>query len=173
MSNPQADLYQTLFSTAHTWLDQTFADVTAEQAVWKPTGKVVPAGAHYAHHLTGEDFFVHQLFQGVAPLMASSHAGKIGTSEPPPQGDWSEWARTVQIDLPALRSYAQAVYADTDAFLSGLDADSLNREIDLSAMGMGLMKLSELLNIILLDTAMHCGEISAVKGLQGLKGYPF
>jgi hypothetical protein len=88
-------------------------------------------------------------------------------------GPWDDWARGVQIDLPTLRGYAQAVYANTDAYLANMTPEEWNRPLDLTAVGMGQSTVSELLTNILLDGAAHCGEISAVKGLQGLQGYPF
>ena len=105
--------------------------------------------------------------------MATSFAGKSGFSEPPTPGVWTEWARRVVVDLPAARAYAQAVYAATDSYLAGLTDEELNRDLDLSAMGLGTMKVSYLINTMLIDTAAHCGEISCIKGLQGAKGYVF
>lgn len=173
MGNPKADLYRELFANSHAWLEGTVADLTPEQAAWQPPGNAVPAGAHYAHHLITEDFFTHQILQGQPPLMADSFAGKAGFSEPMPMGVWSDWARRVQIDLPAARAYAQAVYAATDSYLAGLIEDELSREIDLTAVGFGVVTVSYLVNQILTNTSAHCGEISCIKGLQDAKGYPF
>jgi hypothetical protein len=50
----------------------------------------------------------------------------------------------------------------------------LTREVDLSAMGMGVQTVGFVLDNALLGHAYcHCGEISAAKGIQGKKGYPF
>ena len=173
MVSSKRALYRELFANSHEWLEGTMADVTPEQAAWQPAGDAVPAGAHYAHHIIGEDFFIQNLFQGKPPLMASTFAGTAGFSEPMPMGPWADWARSVAIDVPAVKAYAQAVYAATDSYLAGITEEELNRDLDLSAMGMGTVKLSYLLNQILTDIALHCGEISCIKGLQGLKGYPF
>ena len=75
--------------------------------------------------------------------------------------------------MPALRAYAQAVYANMDAYLAAMTLDEWNRELDLSAFGMPPATVSVWVTNMLLDGAAHCGEISAVKGLQGLQGYPF
>lgn len=71
---------------------------------------------------------------------------RTGIGEPLPMGPWDEWARRVVIDVPAMRAYAQAVYANTDAYLATATMEEWN------------------------DGAAHCGETSAVKGLQGLQG---
>jgi hypothetical protein len=75
--------------------------------------------------------------------------------------------------MPALHAYAQAVYDNTDAYLATVTPDEWNRQLDLSSFGMEPATAGFWLTNILLDGAAHCGEISAVKGLQGLQGYPF
>lgn len=159
------------FQSAHNWLEGTLADVTQEQAHWHPDGKTNPIGAQYAHVLLAEDIIV-SLVKGKAPLMMSSHAGKIGMSEPPPIGAWGDWAHTVQIDMTALRAYGQAVYAASDEILKGMSDADLEQSIDMSTLGFGSQKASFALSLIILNVFSHTGEISALKGLQGMKGYP-
>lgn len=166
----------------HELLEGTMADVTGEQAHWIPPGKALPIGANYAHVVTSEDGIVNGMFRGGAPLYASSFAGKTGLSELPPAPDpknpkfpdWSEWSRTVTVDLPALRKYAQAVYASTDEYLASLRGKDLDRTVDLSNLGLGKRTLLYVIdNGILGNGFVHCGEIACLKGLQGKKGYPF
>ena len=102
----------------------------------------------------------------------STMAERTGLSAPPPPGDWSEWARTVQVDLAAAQGYGAAVYAATDRFLSTLNAEALERQVDLSMIGLGTQTVGYVANALLLNAAWHCGEISCLKGLQGEKGYP-
>jgi uncharacterized damage-inducible protein DinB len=147
--------------------------VTPGQAHWQAPGRSAPIGAHYAHHIISVDYLWNGLVGGV-PQGASSFAGKTGLSEPyPMEGDWGEWARSVQIDLEALRQYAQAVYAAFDAQLSALTDEELATPVDLTAMGLGEQTYGSLLTILLIHGAAHTGEISVIKGLQGLQGYPF
>lgn len=163
-----------MYAQMNEWLEGTLGDATADQLHWQPTGRVVPAGAHYAHHVMGaEDIVLNMLVRGTTPLAMGEWQDKTGLSEPPPMGPWDEWARRVQIDMPALRAYAQAVYANMDAYLAAMTMDEWNRELDLSAFGMPPAPVSIWVTNMLLDGAVHCGEISAVKGLQGLQGYPF
>ncbi|MEZ4715757.1 MAG: hypothetical protein R2851_06670 [Caldilineaceae bacterium] len=84
-----------------------------------------------------------------------------------------DWDKQVQIDLDALRAHGQAVYADTDAYIGSLSDADLDQDLDLSAMGFGTQKLGWLLGIMLSNIQWHTGEISAIKGVQGRKGYPF
>ena len=42
----------------------------------------------------------------------------------------------MQVDLPVLREYAQAVYSASDDYLAGLSPDDLDEVLDLTALGM-------------------------------------
>jgi len=166
--------------SAHWLLEETISDVSAEMADFPPPGKALPIGAAYVHYVSGEDWMIHSLFQGAAPLMAGAWAGRTGVSEPPPGpgDDWdarfAAWTRRVRVDLPAFRAYAKAVYEATDGYLATLADPELTREVDLSAVGMGKQTVGFVLDNALLGHAYcHCGEISALKGVQGRKGYPF
>ena len=162
-------------------LEGTMEGVTAEQAHWTPPGVANPLGATYAHIVTSEDAIINAMIRGQAPLFASTWAGKIGVSEPPPSPDpnnpglpnWAQWARRVKVDLATLRQYAQAVYKASDEYLTSLSDEELERTIDLSALGIGENSVSQLLSTIISNTHWHTGEISCLKGLQGQKGYPF
>ena len=150
------------------------AGVTPDHAHWKPAGKAVPIGASYAHIVIGEDHMINGLLRGGAMLFASSWAGKAGVNEPPPQGgEWADWARRVKVDLPALKAYSQAVYQATDSYLASLSDADLERPCDMSGFGMGQQPTSTLFTVVVQHVDWHTGEISSVKGLQGLQGYPF
>ena len=137
-----------------------------------------PAGALYAHAVVAEDGVINGMLKGSAPLFASTWAGKTGLSEPMPMPgpDWEkygEWAQSVRLDLPALKEYAQAVYANTDQYLASLTAGDLDRSIDLSAMGLGTQTVGWVIGRLIIGHADNLtGECSALKGLQGLRGYP-
>src|SRR5205807_2005630 len=107
--NPVSAMLRAQLQTAHGTLEATMQGLTAEQAQWTPPGRSHPIAAHYAHVITAEDFFVNVAFQGGAPIAMSTLEGKTGISEPPTPGDWSEWARRVQVDLPQAQDYATAV----------------------------------------------------------------
>jgi DinB superfamily len=159
------------YRQAHQALEGTMADVEPEQVHWGPPGKAIPIGASYAHTLTGEDGVLNGMIRKAAPLYLSAWAGRLGMSELPPQGpSWDEWARRVQIDLPSLRAYGQAVYDATDAYLTSLTPADLDVEID---GFLGRQTVGSYLAGLALHVAWHTGEISSVKGLQGAQGYPF
>jgi DinB family protein len=164
---------------AHAQLEATMQDVTPELAHWPPPGTANPLGATYAHVVISEDMIVHGMLQQGAPLFATTWAGRTGISEPMPMPgpEWENygaWARRVRVDLGALREYAQAVYAATDTYLASLPTDALDRQLDLSALGMGQMTLAWVFSRMLFGHVDNiCGEIACLKGIQGAKGYPF
>jgi DinB family protein len=180
-TNPAVAFIREGAQLGHWYLDGTMADVTSEQAHYAPPGRANPIGATFAHLVCSEDLIVNGMLRQQAPLSASSHAGRTGLSEPMPMPgspDWGEaygaWARRVRVDLATLKSYAEAVYGSTDAYLASLSDSDLDRELDLTAVGFGQQKLAWMLNLLVLNhIGTETGEISTLKGIQGAKGYPF
>jgi hypothetical protein len=164
---------------AHGTLEATMADVTAELAHAVPPGIANPLGATYAHLVCSEDLLVQGMLKQGALLGASTLAGRTGLSEPMPnpgpgQSAYADWTRRVRVDLPALRAYAQAVYAATDAYLASLHDIDLERPMDLSFVGLGQQTLGVMLSLLVLHhIGTETGEIACLKGLQGVRGYPF
>ncbi|QBD80173.1 DinB family protein [Ktedonosporobacter rubrisoli] len=157
---------------AHGFLEATMDDVTPEQAHWAPPGKANPLAATYVHAVASEDAAINMILKGGAPLFASSWAERTGVSEIQPLST-AEWARRVQVDLPALRRYAQAVHEATDAYLATLSDADLERPIDLTSFGLGQTTAGYILSRLVLGHIDNmCGEISCLKGLQGSRGYP-
>jgi hypothetical protein len=154
-------------------LHMVVADLTPAQAHWQPPGIANPAGAQYAHAALSADAVAIGMLQGLSPLFIASWAGRTGVSQPQPQATL-EWARTVQVDLPALHAYTAAVAAAVDAYIAGLSENDLERLVDLSAFGQGQRTVDWVLSAVVTGHLNNmAGEISVLKGLQGAKGYPF
>lgn len=158
--------------------ESTAADIAESHVHADPGGKAFPLGATYAHLVFSEDAIVQGMIRGVAPLFATDWKDKTGASAPMPamDADWDKnnevWSKTVQVDMNKVREYAKAVYAATDAYLATLADSDLDREIDLGAWGKKSM--AEMLGgFIAGHTYSLAGELSALKGVQGAKGYPF
>lgn len=158
---------------AHYLLQTMMEDVTPEQAHWTPTGIANPLGAIYAHAVFSEDAVVTRLFKGRAPLFESDWADRHGAST----AQWGatlDWARGVRVDLPEFRQYAQTVQANTEAYLASLTEADLDRQLDLTNQGLGQRTLGWALAALLISHLNNMiGEISCLKGIQGLRGYPF
>lgn len=172
-------LFREQFKDAFNYLEGIVADVTTEDAHWKPAGTALPAGAIYGHLVIAIDGIVNGMLKGGPPLYVTSFSGKTGLSEIPPGPDpakggfpdWTGWARGVAVDLAALRKYADAVYAAADGYLATLSDADLARPLDLSALGLGQVTFGFMLNnAVLGHTFSHGGEISCLKGLRGKRG---
>ena len=166
MNNVVTNL-RTQLQFAHNWLEGTLSGVDDMLANQIPHGgKVATIGANYAHVIAAEDYFVNALLTGGMPLMMQMNSG---ISEPPPPGAWSEWGHTVKTDLAALRPYAQAVYESVDTYLATLSDADLERA---TQTPVGPMSLGAFIGLWILNAHCHAGEISCLKGLRGLQGYP-
>ncbi|MCI0710216.1 MAG: DinB family protein [Chloroflexi bacterium] len=158
---------------AHQLLEATMEGVTNEEAKWLPPGTANPLGATYVHAVASEDAVIHMILQGQAPLYASSWANRTGVSDIQPLSS-PEWARSVKVDIPILREYAQAVHHATDDYIETLMVEELARLVDMSNLGLGELSVGHILSRFVLGHIDNmCGEISCLKGLQGGKGYPF
>lgn len=158
------------FQGAHDLLTNTLADLTPQQAHYSAGAKTVPIVAHFGHVVVSEDMIVNGLLKHGTPLFASA---PTGFSElPPQQPPWDEWGRRVKVDLKQANTYAQQVYAATNAYIASLEDDALAQPLDLTALGLGMQTVGFMLGGLVLNVYLHTGEISCLKGLQGLKGYP-
>lgn len=162
---------------AHQWLEATMEGVTDEVAAFVPPGKANPIAGTYAHLVMSEDFFVNGLLKGEKPLMMTDFKDKTGASETQPT-EWEKaypkWLREVKLDIKTFREYAKAVYAASETYVSSLTDVDLAREIDMSMFHMPKRSVGSILGGFVICHARDImGEISVLKGIQGLKGYPF
>ena len=152
------------------------ADVTDEIANRPAPGRANPIGASYMHVVLGEDRNLNGRIRQVPLLATSSFAGRPGVDKlpPPPGTDLGEWYHTVTVELAPARQYARAVFEASEEFVGSLTEQDLARTIDMSFTGLGILPLALWVDVFL---TAHCnnlaGEISALKGVFGLKGYPF
>lgn len=167
-------------STAHKFLEDTVKDVDEDIAHTAAPGVAHNIAATYGHLVASEDMMLNSVLQGKPTFMSTSWTEKNGMSIPHPEvtqnwsQDYKEWAGSVKVDLNTLREYAKMVYQATEDYISNLREIDLDKEIDLSSMGLGQVSVGWLIsNFIIGHTNSIMGEISALKGAQGLKGYPF
>ena len=154
-------------------LEMVMGGVTEELAYTLPPGIANPLAATYAHALASMDVISNQMLQGKPPLYETTWKDKTGISEPQLANE-SEWARRVKVDIPAARSYGKAAYESADAFIAGLSEAELEREIELTAHGLGVQTVGWCLTALISAHLNNmAGEISVLKGIQGALGYPF
>ncbi len=162
---------------AHEGLELTMDGVTDEVAAFIPPGKANPIAGTYAHLVFSEDFFIHGLLQEKKPLFETEWKEKTGISEPQPT-EWQEaypkWLREVKVEVEKAREYAKAVYEASDAYLASLTDEDLDREIDMTDWGMDKRTVASILaGMVIGHVRDITGEISVLKGIQDLKGYPW
>jgi hypothetical protein len=157
---------------AHKLMEATLGDATREQLHYAPSGRALPVGAAYAHVIYSEDILVQQA-KGEKPLFESGVA--TGASEHHPNflhEDWNQyadWTRRVRFDLPQLRTYAQQVYANSDAWLATLTEADLDKPDEFLHQSLAHL----ITRALIAHVDNLTGEISAIKGVQGMQGYPF
>lgn len=159
---------------AHNLQESTMADVDEKSANFKNIGKAYPVGAAYVHSVMCEDIILATMI--AKKDMVLKEGEDIGLSEPMPsfaEFDKNEaWMQNVTVDLEKFKPYAQRVYKATSEYIESLKEEDLDKELDLGDWGKHTLA-DMLSNFIILHTANVTGEISAIKGVQGLKGYPF
>lgn len=152
----------------HHTLEAAVADCPAETLARKlPDSTINSIGAIYAHTVFGEDGMLNGLVRGQTPVYyAQGWAGKIGLEMP--QGsmepDWN-----VSLDLDLFREYAQHVYAATYQYLDTASDEDLDKIVD-AGFAPPMPARSFMANLLAWHIATHQGEISALKGVQGLNG---
>ena len=151
--------------------DDVVKGTTEDQFNWLPPGKLNPMSAVLIHIVGGEDFFIQAILQGKPRVWETgAWAKQIGIQIPPSPGhDWDE-CRCTRLALAPVLGYVQAVRAATDAYLAGLTAEELDRQVNFVGR---MVPASQMLALLVVHAAGHAGEIAALKGMQGVQGLPF
>ncbi len=154
------ELTQYSLDCAFDILGQVTADLTQEQADWKPPGVASTIGAIYSHIITYVDYFVQNYCIEGKPATESVESRPEALK-----------MQDVQVDLSELHELAGNVKNKTQVWLSSLTPADLSRKIDTA---IGELTVGQMLDVFLVwHINVHCGEISALKGCQGAKGYPW
>ncbi len=177
MSNLAVEVLLNQLKSAHESLEGTMEGVTDEVAHFMPPGTANPIAGTYAHVVFSEDFFVHHFLKKTKPLFETAFKDTTGASELQPT-DWEvaypKWLKEVNVDIEKFRKYAKAVYAASEEYVASLTDSDLEKDVDMSAFGMGKRKAYDFIaNIINGHVTSIMGEVAVLKGIQGLKGYPF
>jgi hypothetical protein len=155
----------------HGTLEAAIGDCSPDALTRKLPGSTINSiGAIYAHTIFGEDGLLNGLVRGAKPVyFADGWAPRIGVDMP--QGGMEpDW--TVKLDLGLFREYAAAVYAATDQYLATATDADLARVVD-PGFAPPTPVLSFVANTLAWHVATHQGEISALKGVQGVNGLVF
>jgi uncharacterized damage-inducible protein DinB len=147
-------------------MTQTFAPVTAEQAAWRAEGSTANSiAAAFLHVYHAEDRFVHRDTATPSIFEAGGWADRLGYDPSVP------WSALAHPDPDACRAYAAEVRSATRDYLDRLAPGALEEEVE-SPRGKRPRVL--MLSLLLVTHKLtHMGEIAALLGCQGVKGFPF
>jgi hypothetical protein len=153
------ELLQYSLNTAFDVLDLVTADLTQEQADWQPPGEASSITANYWHVLAHVDFVLKNYF------ITGDDTGF--ESDAPPEIRM----QNVKMAVSILHKRAGEIKKAFQDWLSSLTPADLDVEINTSVGPLNVGQAVEL--FIVWHINVHCGEISAIKGCQGFKGYPW
>ena len=162
---------QQQMQSLHGTMDAAMSDCSSEVLAGKLAGSTINSvGAVYAHTIFSEDGLVNGLVRGGTPVyFAGGWAPKVGI-EMPQGGMEPDWAVTIPLDI--FRQYAAAVGKATSEYLASATDAELERVVDPGfAPPMPVRTLFA--NVLAWHLASHQGEISALKGVQGVNGLVF
>lgn len=174
-----ANLLVEQVNSAFWLLDGTMEGAESKHIHFQPQGKAVPVGATYIHVLVGADMVVNSMFNHQKTLFDTTFKSKTGADLPyPSQKDGHEaldtWNKKVKVDVEKAKAYRTVVQELVTNYLKDKSDEELSATLDLSEMGLGKQTYAWVIsNFIIGHIYTHVGEISSVKGLQDLKGYPF
>jgi hypothetical protein len=154
------ELLQFSLGAAFDVLSQVTADLTQEQADWRPPGTASSIRDIYWHALTYVDYFVREYcIEGKRlPDTVESRPDVLRM-------------QVVEADVSELHEFASQVESTVQDWLSSLTPADLERRRHTT---LGELNVGQMLEIyVVWHINAHCGEIAALKGCQGLKGYPW
>ena len=153
------ELVQYSLDFAFEALGMVTADLTQKQADWQPPGTASSITANYSHIITYIGWFLESI---LIPCDDS-----LFQKDRPPETVLQD----VQVELSDLHTRAGELRKAYRDWLSSLTPTDLDVELQTS---IGPLNQGQMVEVyIIWHINAHCGEISAIKGCQGAKGYPW
>jgi hypothetical protein len=168
---PRAVVLKCSFDVAHMVFNAVVNDLDDEMASFQLPGGMVPcASAMIAHALYAEDATVAQAADSPTVLESAGRGAATGIVTPS-LSMTPEWLAATY-KLSGLKEYAAAVFGNTSAFLASATAGQLDRKVT-SPFGDTVTAAELLAGLGVVHISEHAGEVSTLKGAQGVKGLPF
>jgi hypothetical protein len=166
------DYLQRQFSEVRRLAGAPMQELTEECVNWEPPGTANVVSAILLHQAGTEDAIVQQALRGEPRIWdRDDWAEKTGVAlVPGRRGGWQE-LKGQTVALAPIQAYAAAVHAATDAYLAALTDAELSREVPWPFGG--TRTVADMLALLVVHTVFHAGEVSALKGVQGVQGIPF
>jgi hypothetical protein len=167
---------------SHDLLESRLVDCP-EEAFYRvlPGSRISSVAAIYVHVVMTEDAYIQKGLRGQTPLSASSPWSERLALPARVAIDFPS-AAELRLDIPTFREYAQAVFAASETCIKGLSEADIRREVDIPHVFQAEGRWTwenrpttldrTVSDMVILHTVEHVGEISALKGVQGLRGGP-
>lgn len=148
--------------------DIALEGLTPEVAHFDAGGTTNTIAQLMAHMTIGEDGGFNRFLQGKDRIIETNGwAEKIGI----PLERGAVWGKDWKLKIDAFREYRELVKQSASSYLETMDLADLDREVEAFA---GPRPAHNIIQIIVINHMLgHSGEISTLKGIQGLKGLPF
>ena len=147
-------------------LNGVMQGVTQEIGNWQPPGLANSIVDLYFHTVSAQDRLLTRL-EAARPTLIDKWADRLKI--PADFRHTPEASRALRADISTLSQYGEAVFADVDKFIGSLTAADMERMVD-GARG-PVSIVTQIAALLATHTYEHIGEISAMKGVQGAKGY--
>jgi hypothetical protein len=154
----------------HAMGDLVFEALTPEVAHWEPGGTANNIAQLMAHLTMGQDRAVNVAIKGGTSVFEDGDWG-AKTGIPAERG--AVWTKGWRLQLEPFRAYRIAVNASVRAFFEVAKDSDFEGEVQWGPPGVMRPRLSVLATAATSHLRFHLGEISTIKGLQGLKGLPY
>jgi len=131
-----------------------------------PPGTANSVAHTHVHVISSLDFFINGILRGEQPSW-TAFASEHGL----PANPLEVWKHDGQISIAPVMDYQQRMLDGALAYVGTLSEADLDREVDTRFFGK--QTVAFVLQLMGMHVAGHAGDISTVKGFQGLKGLPF
>jgi len=147
-------------------VETAMRDLTDEVVNYHAGGTANTIAQLLAHVVTSQDLLINNRFAN-GTILHEGWADKTGI----PIDRTQIWQHGWQLDLAGFDAYRKEVATSAEAAFAAMEPEDLDRMIPWGRVPDRPVPL--ITQAVFVNHAMgHCGEISALKGIQGLKGLP-
>jgi uncharacterized damage-inducible protein DinB len=162
-------------ASAHRSIEIAMEDLTEDTAYWQPPGTANSIARLLVHGVTVEDLMINRILKGGETVFqAGGWAAMTGLPAAAAMRAFrneAHWDQEWRLQWQGFDGYRKAVEESARDYVASLEAKDLDREITFGTREPRSVA-TILRGVVINHLLVHNGEISAVKGLQGLKGLP-
>jgi hypothetical protein len=153
---------------AHRMGDIALQELTPEVAHFEAGGTTNTIAQLMAHMTTGEDGGFNRIIRGGDRIIdTNGWAEKVGI----PLERGAVWGKEWKLNIEAFTEYREAVKQSAVSYLESMDIADLDKQVEAFNAPRPVHNVVQI--IVVNHMLGHAGEVSTLKGIQGLKGLPF